>query len=88
MKLIKIIKIFFIVLFLLLVFISMLFLIFPSSWDLETCNHECIREGYEFGYCLWPDEAMQLNYTENLGTCLIENSRHCKYKDQCNCYCK
>ncbi|ODS39279.1 MAG: hypothetical protein A7316_05940 [Candidatus Altiarchaeales archaeon WOR_SM1_86-2] len=51
----------------------------------DDCQSACSKAGYEKGDCKWPTEAKP-SYV-NLGSCLIENSRHCGNEGQCNCYC-
>ena len=61
-------------------------------WDFDGCINECIHRGYKTGNCLWPFEAEEGNIdNENfldIGSCVIEQSKHCGNKGQCNCYCE
>jgi len=61
------------------------YFLFPSNWSQESCAEECEHRGYNLGDCLWPTEAG--NEYENIGSCLVKNSRHCGNEGQCNCYC-
>lgn len=59
-------------------------------YSVKSCNDECISKGFISGSCKWPMEldAIDLSITnEKIGSCIIESSKHCRNKGQCNCYC-
>jgi len=55
-------------------------------YDLNSCESACMKKGYADGRCSWPREVENLE-VENIGSCLIPNSKHCGNEGQCNCYC-
>ena len=57
-----------------------------DNWNDKNCNSECIHRGYEAGYCMWLEETQGNEIS--IGSCIIEESRHCENQGQCNCYCK
>jgi hypothetical protein len=53
--------------------------------DADACNADCETTNATEGECLWSNEAIQGDTI--IGSCLIENSRHCGGIGSCNCYC-
>ncbi len=51
----------------------------------NSCSNHCQDFGFDDGSCLWPKETIEGDLF--IGTCLINNSRHCGEDSQCNCYC-
>lgn len=59
--------------------------------SISSCDQKCQELGCSSGECKWPrtaQKAEDLGYSlKKLGTCFIEDTRHCGQSGQCNCYC-
>jgi len=56
-----------------------------KTLNFETCQTDCIIEGFDNGTCLSYFETTGDLY--DIGNCVIEGSSNCNKKGQCHCYC-
>jgi len=56
---------------------------FSSTSD---CKSTCLNLGFSKGDCIWPNQNVGAS-VQNLGSCVIPNTRHCGTLGSCNCYC-
>ena len=58
-----------------------------ETFNLETCNSECIEKEYDAGHCMRSDEIRDDDV--EIGVCQATvDLKHCEKEGQCNCYCK